>query len=111
MIVVVALVALRTCDAESTKIEVVVDFDGGESRVRSLEVEYFREGETERVGHMRLTYGPGGAPGPATQTLKLDPGRYTAVLAIETDAGVERVERGFHVEDEAVVKFAARPRQ
>jgi hypothetical protein len=109
MVVVLALVGLRTCQAESTQIEVVVDFDGGERLVRGLEVEYFRDGEPERVGHMRLSYGPGGAPGPAKHTLKLDKGRYTAVLKLETDAGVERVERRFHVEDEASVKFTVRP--
>ncbi len=109
MVVVLVLLGTRTCRAELTTIDVIVDFDGGERFVRSIEVEYFRDGQPERVGHMRLSYGPGGAPGAAKHTLKLDKGRYTAVLKLETDAGLERVERRFHVEDEASVTFTVRP--
>jgi len=105
MFVVLGLLVVRTCRAESTKVTIEVDLGAGAARARSLSVEYFRDGESERVGYMRLEYGPGGAPGPARQPAQLDRGGYRAVIEVGTDAGTRRFERRFRVGEHDTIRL------
>lgn len=104
-IVVLGLLATRTCRSEAQRLTVVIDFGASRAQVRALAVDYFRDGEAERVAHMRAEYGPGGAPGPARQELQLDRGAYTARIVVTTDSGPLELERRLVVEEQEVARI------
>jgi hypothetical protein len=105
-LVVLGLLGFRTCESEASDVTVVVDLGARAADARSLSVEYVRDGEDAPVATMRLTYGPGGAPGPAKQSLKLTPGGYTARIEIATDAGIERIVRKLRVDGSATIRVS-----
>jgi hypothetical protein len=103
---VLVLIATRTCGTEPVDVTIELVFGAGRERARAVHVEYFRGGEPDPVGHMKYTYGPGGATVTARQQLSLTPGSYRAVIHVTTDAAPLELERVLRVENEATIRVS-----
>jgi hypothetical protein len=105
----VGLVGVTLFSSPRATVDVVVEFGDRAAAVRSVQVEYVRDGDAEPAGHMLQRYGARGAAGSARHTIALPHGDYTAAIVLETDAGSRLVERRFHVDGDATVRLRAWP--
>lgn len=103
LVAILALLLVRTCQAESVEVTLEVDFGAAAGEVRAVHGELMRPEESEAVGYFHRSYGEGGAPGPLSWDLQASPGTYDLELEVELEDGWVEAERVVSLHDRAVV--------
>jgi hypothetical protein len=100
MVVLLALVAIDTCETATAEIELRFDLGDQAALVEALEADVYAPDAAAPVAYFR-------DPAPAAAVLRwkvaLDPGPYRLLITVHTGAGASRLERQIEATSRAVI--------
>lgn len=109
LVAILALLTLRTCQAETVESTLELEFGPAAADVREVRGELLRPDESEAIGSVVRSYGDGGAPGPLRWDLEATPGSYELELDVVMEGSWVEIERGVEIRDRAVVTVDLEP--